>query len=65
MITEFIFLSKSVSGVGDARKYTSLTVFRTFDCSDYSSIATIEIKKQVVGLAPRPDDTIIGIYIHL
>jgi len=37
------------------------TSFRTFDCSDYSSIATIEIKKQVVGLAPRPDDTIIGV----
>ena len=38
------------------------TSFRTFDCSDYSSIATIEVKKSVIGLCPQWDDMTIGKY---
>lgn len=37
------------------------TSFRTFDCSDYSSIATIEVKKSVLGLCPNWDDMTIGV----
>ena len=37
------------------------TSFRTFDCSDYSSIATIEVKKSVLGLCPSWDDMTIGV----
>ena len=37
------------------------TSFRTFECSDYSSIATIELKKSVLGLCPSWDDLQIAV----
>jgi len=37
------------------------TSFRTFECSDYSNIATVELKKSVLGLCPSWDDMSIAV----